>query len=59
VYDAGTLVVDLVDRRANKVIWRGWAEGSVDGMIDNQDWMEQKIDDAITRIMERLPRGLS
>ena len=57
VSEAGTLTLDLVDTRTNKVIWRGWAEGTVDGVIDNQDWMEQKIDEAVTRILERLPRN--
>jgi len=58
VYDTGTLFVDLVDPSTNKLVWRGWAEGSVDGVIDNQEWMEARIDDAVTRILERLPHGL-
>jgi Domain of unknown function (DUF4136) len=55
VYDAGSLFVDLVDPRANQLVWRGWAEGSVEGAIDNQKWMEARIDDAVVRIMRRLP----
>lgn len=58
VYDAGTLFVDLVDPRTNKVAWRGWAEGSVAGVIDNQASMEARIDEAVMRILERLPRRL-
>jgi hypothetical protein len=58
VYDAGTLFVDLADPRTNKLVWRGWAEGSVEGMIDNQDWMEARVDEAVTRILARLPRRL-
>jgi hypothetical protein len=58
VYDAGTLLIDLVDARTNRLVWRGWAEGSVDGVIDNQEWMEARIDEAVTRILERLPRRL-
>lgn len=56
VYEAGTLVLDFVDTRTNKVIWRGWVQGSVDGVIDNQDWMEEQIDEVVTRILERFPR---
>jgi hypothetical protein len=55
VYDAGTLVVDLVDARANTLLWRGWAEGSMDGAIDNQTWLEARVDDAVARILRRLP----
>jgi hypothetical protein len=58
VYDAGTLVIDLVDARTNKLVWRGWAEGSIDGAVDNQGSMEQRIDRAVARILEQLPRNL-
>ena len=55
VYDAGTLVVDLVDARGHTLLWRGWAEGSMDGAIDNQPWLEARVDDAVLRILRRLP----
>jgi hypothetical protein len=58
VYDAGTLVIDLVDARARQLVWRGWAKGSVEGLIDDQQWLEKRIDDAVTRILSRLPRRL-
>ena len=58
VYDAGTIVVDLVDAHTSRLVWRGWAEGSIDGAIDDQTFMEHRIDEAVARIMERLPRGL-
>lgn len=58
VYDAGTLLIDLVDARSNRLVWRGWAKGSMEGVIDNQEWMEQRIDDAVARILDTLPRSL-
>ena len=58
VYDAGTIVVDLVDARTHRLVWRGWAEGSIDGVVDNQEWMEKRVDNAVARIMERLPREM-
>jgi hypothetical protein len=58
VFDAGTIVVDLIDARSQRLIWRGWAEGSIDGVVDNQAWMEQRVDEAVARILERLPRGM-
>ena len=57
VYDAGTLLLDLVDRRTNAVVWRGWAEGSLDAAIDEQDRLERNVDDAVAKILARLPRG--
>jgi hypothetical protein len=54
VYDAGTITIDLVDNRTNRLVWRGWSEGSLDG-IDSQDVIEARVDDAVSRIMTRLP----
>jgi hypothetical protein len=58
VYEAGTLLIDVVDARTDKVVWRGWAEDTVDGIIDNQQLLEQKVDKAVARILQRLPRRL-
>jgi hypothetical protein len=55
IYDKGTLFVDFVEPRTDTLIWRGWAEGSVDGVVDNQEWMESRIDEAVTKILTRLP----
>ena len=55
VYDAGTLLIDFTDPRSNQLMWRGWAERGLDGVIDDQAWMDAAIDDAVTRIMARLP----
>jgi hypothetical protein len=57
-YEAGTLVIDLVDTRTNRVIWRGWAQDSVEDTLDNQDKMARQIDEAVTRMMQMLPGTL-
>ncbi len=56
VYDVGTLLIDVVDRKTQKVVWRGWAEGSIDGVLENQQWMEERVDEAVTKIMAQFPR---
>jgi len=58
IYEKGTLLIDLVDPGTDKVLWRGWAESSFDGAIDNQSWMESRIDEAVTKILARLPGRL-
>ena len=58
MYDAGTLLIDLVDGRTHKLLWRGWANGSMDGVMANQERMEQRVDESVTRILEKLPRRL-
>jgi len=57
-YEAGTLVLDVVDTRTNRVIWRGWAQDAVGDMLEDRDTMERKINEAVTRILARLPGTL-
>ncbi|MGC4085349.1 MAG: DUF4136 domain-containing protein [Vicinamibacterales bacterium] len=49
IYDAGTITLDFVDAKTNKLVWRGWSEGSLEG-IDNQETIEWRVDDAVTEI---------
>ena len=56
IVEAGALAIDLIDARTRTLVWRGWADGTVDGMIDNQPWLEESIDNAVTHILDRLPR---
>ena len=57
-YEAGTLVIDVIDARTNKLMWRGWAQNTVKGMLENQDTMARRIDEAVTRMFVRFPRPL-
>ncbi len=57
VYDAGTLLMDLVDAETKKLAWRGWAETNFDGAVDNQAWLEERVDAAVTRIVAQMPRA--
>ena len=57
-YEAGTLVLDIVDSRTNRVIWRGWAQDTIEGVLDNEDEMARQINEAITRMLARLPPRL-
>ena len=55
VFDAGTLTLDVVDARTNRLVWRGWAERSFDGIVDNQQWLERQVDEAVDRILRTFP----
>lgn len=55
-YEAGTLVLDMVDTRTNRVVWRGWAQDSVESVLNNEDRMARKIDEAVKRMMAQFPR---
>ena len=56
-YELGTLIVDIVDVRTSKVVWRGWAQDAMNGIIDNQDRLEKQVDEEVTKMMMLLPRG--
>lgn len=56
VSDADSFVIDLVDARTEQLVWRGWAEGSAEGAIDDQRVMEQRVDKIIARILIKLPK---
>lgn len=56
-YEAGTLVVDVVDAASHVLVWRGWAQGSVEGVLGNRDRLRRRIDDSVTQMFESLPQS--
>ena len=54
-YEAGTLVLDIVDSRTNRLIWRGWAQANVKALLDNEDEVARRVNEAVKRMLERLP----
>jgi hypothetical protein len=57
-YEAGTLVLDIVDARSNRLIWRGWATNSVEDMLNDPDRMAKTIERAVSEMLRRLPPKL-
>jgi hypothetical protein len=55
-YEAGTLVLDVVDSRRKTLIWRGWAQHSINAMLNDPDRMEATINEAVTRMLRRFPQ---
>ncbi len=56
-YELGTLIIDIVDTKTSKVVWRGWAQDAMNGIIDNQERLEKQVDEEVTKMMRLLPRG--
>lgn len=54
-YEQGTLVIDLVDARTNTLAWRGWSQGNMEGVIDNQDEMDHEIVRIVAAMFKQLP----
>lgn len=57
-FEAGTLVLDIVDAHTNRLVWRGWAQHAIGDMLDNPDHMADRINQAVTRMLARFPRPL-
>jgi Domain of unknown function (DUF4136) len=57
-YEQGTIVLDVVDTQTNRLVWRGWAQDGIDGVIDNQNSLKKEVTTAVARMMERFPRHL-
>jgi hypothetical protein len=54
-YEQGTLVIDVVDARTEKVVWRGWSRDNMDGVIDSQGLMGRQIDRAVAAMFGAFP----
>lgn len=54
-YEAGTIVLDLVDTRTNKVIWRGWMQDRLDSLVDDRDRMAERVGEGVAQMIARLP----
>lgn len=54
-WQEGTLMVDLVDTRTNRVIWRGWAQSDMAGVIDDRDALAERIRKACDKLFTRYP----
>jgi hypothetical protein len=53
-YKAGTLIVDLVDAGTKQLVWRGSAEGSIEGN-PTPEQAQKNVADAITKMMKKYP----
>lgn len=54
-YEEGTLLIDVAESQAKRIIWRGWAQTDITGVIDRRDLMERRLRDAVVKILQRFP----
>jgi hypothetical protein len=50
-YTEGTLILDIIDRRSDELVWRG----SVSGDVENVSTLKKQIEKAIKAIMKKYP----
>ena len=54
-YDAGILVLDIVDARTNQVIWRAWAQHDMTELLQDGRKMAEWIETAVEQMLTNLP----
>ena len=57
-YEVGTLMIDMVDARSNKLIWRAWSRENFSGVIDDQQRLRQVVVHSVAEMMKRFPKPL-
>jgi len=57
-YETATLVLDIVDARTGRLVWRGWARENLDNLFDDHRRMARDVTEAVQRMLAQLPRGL-
>jgi hypothetical protein len=50
-YNEGTLVIDIIDRKKNQLIWRGWSVGTV----SDEQSLEKELPKDIKKIFKKYP----
>jgi hypothetical protein len=50
-YTEGTLILDIIDRRSDELVWRG----SVSGSVDDESRLRKQIEKGIKAIMKKYP----
>jgi hypothetical protein len=54
-FDAGTILIDVVDARTQRLIWRGWAQGALTDMLDDDEAMTRRLREAVRQMLAQLP----
>ena len=54
-YDESTLVLDMIDARTGRLVWRGWAQESLQNFVNDQDALKAHIEKSVVQMLQRLP----
>ncbi len=53
-YEEGTLILDIIDPKTQKLLWRGSAKGEVD-FSASREAKQERVNEAVERILEQFP----
>jgi hypothetical protein len=55
-FEEGTLIVDVAEPKAKTILWRGWSQTDVGGMLNDPREMEKRIRESVRLMMLKFPR---
>jgi hypothetical protein len=56
-FDEGTLILDIAEAKSKRIVWRGWAQTDVNGLLDNPREMEKRISESVRKMLALYPRA--
>lgn len=48
-YREGTLIIDVIDRKEQRLVWRGWSEKSIEGITDFETSLSSRVWDILAQ----------
>jgi hypothetical protein len=54
-FEEGTLMLDVAEPTAKTMLWRGWAQTDVGGLVGNPRAMEKRIRESVRLLMLKFP----
>ena len=54
-WDEGTLIIDIVDPKENKLVWRGAAQGEVNKNQNDPETAQKNLNSAVDKMMATFP----
>ncbi len=55
-YEEGTLIIDVADPKSKSILWRGWSQTDVGGLIEDPREMEKRIGESVRLMMKKFPK---
>lgn len=56
--EVGTMMLDVIDAHTNRLIWRGWAQTSISGVLERPNRLQARINKAVKGMFALFPRSL-
>ncbi|MGE0450789.1 MAG: DUF4136 domain-containing protein [Vicinamibacterales bacterium] len=54
--EVGTILIDVMDARTNRLIWRGWVQTDVEGVLNNERRLDDRLEKAVQEMFAQFPR---